>query len=510
MQGCLDRVREAALYAFPDHQPVDDYLYVVLVVLVQPEVDGQLVQLTVDPHAGVAALGQLFEHPPVLALAPPHHRREHHKARLLGEGKHLLDHLLRRRRRHGEAADVTVRPSCARVEQAQVIVDLRYRGDRGAGVVGRGLLVDGDRRREAVDVVGIGLIHLAEELPGVGGEALHVAALPLRVDGVECKRRLPATGEPGHHHHHVPRHGDRYVLEVVFARPPHDDLVFRDLFSPLFFGTPQASIRPPVGRPKKQFAFGHILAPQRPISVVAFAIFCPWAQNNRRRLHPVANGARSDLEGLLPDPSTRVGRGLPTAWRCRKAGARAGRRRAGQRLDLSRRSGGNGPPDPGRVFHAGGRFHRFTCRRLAAGRRGAGGIARAGRRTRGWPFRAHPGCAPQAALRDLLPGRRATAALPRRRPNALGERRRRDHGRRAGRQDLSDARTPRGRGGPCGAPDRRFRGHRSRPATRDAGRAGSSRLEECERRRDTSGAPRPLRQATRWVPVRTYRALADR
>jgi hypothetical protein len=47
----------------------------------------------------------------------------------------------------------------------------------------------------------------------------------------------------------------------VFSRPPHDDLVFRDLFSPLFLGTPQASIRPPVGRPKKQFAFAYILAP---------------------------------------------------------------------------------------------------------------------------------------------------------------------------------------------------------------------------------------------------------
>jgi hypothetical protein len=61
----------------------------------------------------------------------------------------------------------------------------------------------------------------------------------------------------------------------VFARPPHDDLVFRDLFSPLIFETPQASIRPPVGRPKKQFAFDSILAPRRPISVAGFAIFCP-------------------------------------------------------------------------------------------------------------------------------------------------------------------------------------------------------------------------------------------
>jgi hypothetical protein len=275
LQGCLDRVREAALYALTDHKPVYNDFYVVLVVLVEAKIDRKLVQLAVDPDTGEAALGQLFEHPPVLALASPHHWREHHEARLLGEGKYLLDHLLRRRGGDGEATDVAVRPPCAGVEQTQVVVDLRYRGDRGAGVVGRGLLVDGDSRRETVDVVDVGLIHLAEELPGVGREALHVAALPLRVDGVECKRRLAATREPGHHHHHIARHGDRYVLEVVFARPPHDDLVFRDLLSPLFFGTPQASIRPPVGRPKKQFAFDHILAPQRPISVAGFAIFCP-------------------------------------------------------------------------------------------------------------------------------------------------------------------------------------------------------------------------------------------
>src|SRR5215217_4208817 len=95
------------------------------------------------------------------------------------------------------------------------------------------------------------------------------------------------------------------------SRAPHDDLVFGDLCSPLFFGTPQASIRPPVGRPKKQFAFGHILASRKPISVAGFAIFGGRAQNNTRRLHHVANGARSDPEGLLPDPSRRAERGLP-------------------------------------------------------------------------------------------------------------------------------------------------------------------------------------------------------
>jgi hypothetical protein len=159
----------------------------VLVVLVQPEVDGELVHLAVHPDTGKALLGVLVELLAVLALAPPHHRGEHEKARLLRKRQNLLDHLLRRGGRHGEAANVAVRPSGAGVQQAQVVVDFRHRRDGGARVVRRGFLVDGDGGREAVDVVHVRLVHLAEELPRVGRKALHVAALALGVDGVESQ-----------------------------------------------------------------------------------------------------------------------------------------------------------------------------------------------------------------------------------------------------------------------------------------------------------------------------------
>ena len=143
-------------------------------------------QFAIHPDAGVAVLGQILEHFTVLALASPHHRREHHKAGLLWKLQHLLDHLLRGRGGYGEAADVAVGSSGAGVEQAEVVVDLRYRGYGRTGVVARRLLVYGDRRGEAVYVVHIRLVHLAEELPGVGREALDVAALAFGVDGVEC------------------------------------------------------------------------------------------------------------------------------------------------------------------------------------------------------------------------------------------------------------------------------------------------------------------------------------
>ena len=56
-------------------------------------------------------------------------------------------------------------------------------------------LLDGDGRREAVDVVDVGLLHLPQELPGVGGERLDVAPLPLGVEGVEGEGRLARAGD---------------------------------------------------------------------------------------------------------------------------------------------------------------------------------------------------------------------------------------------------------------------------------------------------------------------------
>ena len=72
-----------------------------------------------------------------------------------------------------------------REEQAQVVVDFGDRADRRARIVGGAFLVDGNRRGEAFDIVHIRLLHLAEELAGVGRERLDVAALALGKDGVE-------------------------------------------------------------------------------------------------------------------------------------------------------------------------------------------------------------------------------------------------------------------------------------------------------------------------------------
>ena len=79
--------------------------------------------------------------------------------------------------------------------------------------------------REAVDVVDVRLLHEPEELAGVGGERLDVAALALGVDRVERERRLPRAGEARDDHQLVARDADVDVLQVMFAGAADEDVV---------------------------------------------------------------------------------------------------------------------------------------------------------------------------------------------------------------------------------------------------------------------------------------------
>src|SRR5205085_8663903 len=90
----------------------------------------------------------------------------------------------------------TVRRAGAREQQAQVVVDLRDRSDGGARIVAGGLLLDGDRGRQAVDGIDVGLFHEAEELARIGRERLDVSALALGVDGVEREGRFAGARQP--------------------------------------------------------------------------------------------------------------------------------------------------------------------------------------------------------------------------------------------------------------------------------------------------------------------------
>ena len=223
----LQRVGQPAGDALAHHQAVDDDLDLVLLVAGQPFRALQelvdLDDLTIDPGPDVALAGEVLEQRVVLALAAPDDGGQHLEAGALRELQDAVDDLLRRLALEPRAVVGAVLDADAGVQQAQVVVDLGDRANRRPGVPARRLLVDRDRRRQPFDDVDIGLVHLPEELAGVGRQRLDVAALALGVDRVERQARLARPGQAGEHDQLVARQLDVDVLEVVLASAPDAD-----------------------------------------------------------------------------------------------------------------------------------------------------------------------------------------------------------------------------------------------------------------------------------------------
>ncbi len=217
----LQRVGQPPLDAFPLDQPVDDHLDGVDLIAGQPGRVSKLVDRPVNAGPGEALAGQLLQQALVLALATPDHGGQHLEAGAVGQLQDAVDDLLRGLALDHGAVPRAVGHPDAGVQQPQVVVDLGDGPDRGAGIAGRRLLVDGDRRGQPLDEVHVRLVHLAQELPGVAGERLHVAALSLGVDGVEGQRALPRAGQPGEDDEPVSRQVQRDVAKVVLAGPPN-------------------------------------------------------------------------------------------------------------------------------------------------------------------------------------------------------------------------------------------------------------------------------------------------
>src|SRR4029077_4923680 len=221
----LDRVDEPRALVGSNHDPVDHHLDVVLLVLVERDLLAQLVQASINTPPPETRLRAVLDQRPVLALATLDHRPEHHHARAFRQLLDVVRHLLHRLPPHLAAAHRAVRKTDARIEQAQVVVDLGHRAHGRARVLRRALLVDRDRRREPLDDVDVGLLHLAQELPGVCRQRLDVTPLAFCIDGVEGERRFARPRQAGEHDQLVAWDRQRHVLEVVLARAPNRYLV---------------------------------------------------------------------------------------------------------------------------------------------------------------------------------------------------------------------------------------------------------------------------------------------
>ena len=180
---------------------------------------------TVHSHAHEARLAHVLEDGLVVPLAVLDQRRQHLEASAGLHPQHRVHDLLGGLPGDLAAALWAVDHSDAGVQEPQVVVNLGDGADGRAGIARAPPLVNGDGRGEPLDLVHVRLLHLAEELARVGGEALDVPSLPLGVDGVEGQGGLARPRDAGDDHHLVARDLDGDILQVVLSCAPHDDLI---------------------------------------------------------------------------------------------------------------------------------------------------------------------------------------------------------------------------------------------------------------------------------------------
>src|SRR5262249_8832230 len=142
------------------------------------------VLFSADLDAEKAARLELGEELLVLALPMRDEAREDTHLGALAERRHLARDLACAPRLHGFAAGHAALFAGSRVEDGDVVVDVRDRADGRAWVRGGALLLDRDRRRQTADPVDVRTLELSEELPRVGRERLEVAALAFGIEGV--------------------------------------------------------------------------------------------------------------------------------------------------------------------------------------------------------------------------------------------------------------------------------------------------------------------------------------
>src|SRR6185503_10601446 len=111
-------------------QAVDYDRHIVILPAVQYRRVGELDDVTIDICAHEALPSRRLEEVAELALSPANQRRQHFDTLTLRPRQDDVGNLARRLSRHRASTIRTMGCPTARVEQTQVIVDLRHRANR--------------------------------------------------------------------------------------------------------------------------------------------------------------------------------------------------------------------------------------------------------------------------------------------------------------------------------------------------------------------------------------------
>ena len=86
-----------------------------------------------------------------------------------------------------------------------------------------GFLLDGDGGRQTLDHIHIGLVHQLQKLAGVGGQALHIAALALGIQRVKGEAGFARAAQSRNHHQLVAGDVQVDIFQIVGARTADAD-----------------------------------------------------------------------------------------------------------------------------------------------------------------------------------------------------------------------------------------------------------------------------------------------
>ena len=205
LAGSFNGIGQAAVQIGFQHQPIHHDLNMVLFVLFQGDLFRQIIEDPVHPGTDKAALAGILQYLGVLTLFAADHRSQQLEPGTLRQSQNLIHDLIDGLPPNFLAALGAVGRAHSGPEQAQIVIDLRHGTHGGTGVLGGGLLIDGNGGGKAVDLIHIGLVHLSEEHPGVGAEALHIPPLAFGIDGIKRQRGLAGAGKSRQHHQFIPR-----------------------------------------------------------------------------------------------------------------------------------------------------------------------------------------------------------------------------------------------------------------------------------------------------------------
>ena len=221
VQGGHDRIPDPLGVTFGRFEFIDQQFDEMALVAVQCIYLIQGLDFSVHPYLRIATSPELVEQLAVVSLAAPYERSQeiallplvalHDQVHNLLVG--IADHLL--------AGSRGISPGSPCVEQAEEIEYLRDGSDCRAGIVACGLLLYRNDGAEAVDAFHLRLLEDSHEVPGIGGQGVHIAPLAFGIDGIEGKGRLPAAAESGHHDELIAGDVHVHTFKIVGLGPTY-------------------------------------------------------------------------------------------------------------------------------------------------------------------------------------------------------------------------------------------------------------------------------------------------